>query len=304
MSPKLFPFKHFLNQTASAHPFAHPVMTDASKATSPGPDPARHPARSTDTRGKTRFFWDLVFGAIRGIRKRAHNFYATFGIFVVVGGALALTGTYLFARLAGHVTSGKTQEFDEAVLRWMGERQSPTVEHILVEITLLGTGSVVITMVAVSSLFLWLTRHKYSALLLLVATVGGILLNNLLKIGFGRPRPQLFDWGTQAVTLSFPSGHAMSSAVVYGCVAYLAARLQRRRWHRVVTMLAAGIIIVLISVSRLYLGVHYPSDVAAGVIIGLAWAAFCMATLEAIQIYGRSRAPDVARNEAPPPKAT
>ena len=268
------------------------------------PEPAPQTVRSPDTRGKTRLLWDLVFGSIRGIRKLAHNFYATFGIFVVVGGAFALAGTYAFAKLAGHVTSGATQEFDEAVLRWIGQQHSPHLERVMVEITLLGTGSVVLTMVAVSAMFLALTRHKYSALLLLIATVGGILLNNLLKIGFGRPRPQVFDWGTEAVSLSFPSGHAMSSAVVYGCVAYLAARLQRRHWHRVLTMLAAALIIVLISISRLYLGVHYPSDVAAGVIIGLAWAGFCMATLEAIQIYGRSRAPNVARNEAPPPAAT
>lgn len=279
-------------------------MAEVPETTAPAPEEAPRTVRSPDTRGATRFFWDLVFGAIRGIRKRAHNFYATFGIFVVVGAAFALAGTYAFARLAGHVTSGATQGFDEAVLRWMAQHHSPKLERVVLEITLLGTGSVVLTMVAVSALFLGLTRHKYSALLLLIATVGGILLNNLLKIGFGRPRPQVFDWGTEAVSLSFPSGHAMSSAVVYGCVAYLAARLQRRHWHRIVTMAAAAIIIVLISLSRLYLGVHYPSDVAAGVIIGLAWAGFCMATLEAIQMYGRNRAPSVARNEAPPPKAT
>lgn len=267
-------------------------------------DRAAHTPRAPDTRGKTRLFWDLVFGSIRVIRKRAHNFYATFGIFVVAGGLLAIGGTYAFAKLAGHVTSGATQEFDDDVLRWIEQHRVAALEKVMLEITFLGTGSVVITMVAVSALFLWLTRHKYSAMLLLIATIGGIILNNLLKVGFGRPRPQVFDWGTEVVSLSFPSGHAMSSAVVYGSVAYLAARLQRRHWHRALTLLAAALIIVAISVSRLYLGVHYPSDVAAGVIIGLAWAAFCMATLEAIQIYGRSRAPSVARNEAPAPEAT
>ena len=257
-----------------------------------------------DTRGKSRLFWDLVFGSIRLIRKLAHNFYATFGIFVIAGATIALGGTYAFAELAGHVTSGNTQRFDEAVLHWIAEHRSPALEPVMLEITFLGTGSVVITMVAVSALFLWLTRHKYSAMLLLIATIGGIVLNNLLKVGFGRPRPQVFDWGTEVVSWSFPSGHAMSSAVVYGSVAYLAARLQRRMWHRAATMLTAVLIILLISFSRLYLGVHYPSDVLAGVIIGLAWAGFCMATLEAIQIYGRSREPSVARNEAPAPKAT
>ena len=256
---------------------------------------------SPDTRGKMRLFWDLIFGLIRLIAKLARNFYATFGIILVAGAALALGGTYVFAEFAGHVTSGGTQQFDDSVLRWIREHRAEGLEKVMLEITFLGTGSVVVTMVGVAAMFLWLTRHKYSAMLLLIATIGGILLNNLLKVGFGRPRPQVFDWGTQVVSLSFPSGHAMSSAVVYGTVAYLAARLQKKRWQRVVTFLVAGTLILLICISRLYLGVHYPSDVIAGVIIGLAWAGFCMALLEAIQLYGRGREPSVARNEAPAP---
>ena len=278
--------------TELPHPAPTPISTDHRMPQADG---------SPDTRGRTRVFWDVLFGSIRLIGKVARNFYATFGIFVVAGALVALGGTFLFAELAGHVTSGATQQFDDRVLRWIHAHRVEALERVMLEITFLGTGSVVITMVAVSALFLWLTRHKYSALLLLVATVGGILLNNLLKVGFGRPRPQIFDWGTEVVSLSFPSGHAMSSAVVYSSVAYLAARLQRRRLHRVLTLLAAVLLIALISMSRLYLGVHYPSDVLAGVIIGLAWAGFCMATLEAIQLLGRNRVAHVAVNEAPPP---
>jgi len=254
-----------------------------------------------DTRGRARLFWDIVFGLVRATGGLARNFYATFGIILVSGAALALGGTYAFAELAGHVTSGATQQFDDAVLRWIHEHRIESLERVMLEITFLGTGSVVVAMVGVAALFLWLTRHKYSAILLLIATVGGILLNNLLKVGFGRPRPQIFDWGTEVVSWSFPSGHAMSSAVVYGTVAYLAARLQRKHWHRALTFTVAAIIIALICISRLYLGVHYPSDVIAGVVIGLAWAGFCMATLEAIQLYGRNREPHVARNEEPAP---
>src|SRR5262245_3403248 len=171
----------------------------------------------------------------------------------------------------------------------------------MLEITFLGTGTVVLMIVAISGMFLWLTRHKYSAALLLVSAAGGILLNNLLKLGFGRPRPQVVEWGTMAVSSSFPSGHAMSAVVVYGTVAYLAARLQTRALTRVLTLGFAATIILLICVSRVYLGVHYPSDVLAGLIVGTAWAAFCMATLEAIQLYARNRAPQVLANEAPPP---
>jgi undecaprenyl-diphosphatase len=173
----------------------------------------------------------------------------------------------------------------------------------MLEITALGTATVVLMIVCVAALFLTLTRHKYSALLLLVATAGGLFLDLLLKLRFDRPRPHIFTWGTQAVSSSFPSGHAMSATIVYGTVAYLAARLQKRRWARWLTMLFAAIVIALICFSRLYFGVHYPSDVLAGVVIGLAWAAFCMATLEAIQRYAQRNAPEVTKDEAPAPKA-
>lgn len=282
----------------SEHP---PAISPAAPSAAPAESRAPQQSGSPDTRGRWRVFWDVFFKAIRGIGSLAHNIYATFGIFLVAGATIALGGTYLFAELAGRVTSGATLEFDTAVLEWIRTHHSKALDPIMLEITFLGTGTVVITVVAVSAMFLWLTRHKFSALLLLIATVGGILLNNLLKIGFGRPRPQVFDWGTEVVSWSFPSGHAMSSAVVYGTVAYLAARLQRRHISRVITMLAALVIILAISVTRLYLGVHYPSDVLAGVVIGMAWAGFCMATLEAFQIYARTRAPQVEKSEEPPP---
>ena len=91
----------------------------------------------------------------------------------------------------------------------------------------------------------------------------------------------------------------MSAAIVYGTVAYLAARLQRHHWSRVVTAIVALVLIVLIAASRIYLGVHYPSDTLAGMVIGFAWAAFCMATLEAIQLVARRRAPQALEDEAP-----
>ena len=257
-----------------------------------------------DTRGRSHLVWDIIFWIVRTISHHARNFYATFGIFILAGAAITLGGTYAFAKFAGHVTSGRTQAFDEAVLRWVAEHRPLNLEPVMLEITFLGTGSVVLAVVAVSALFLWLTRHQFSAALLLIAAIGGILLNNLLKVGFDRPRPQIFEWGAHALSSSFPSGHAMSAAAVYGTVAYLAARLQKRMTHRIITLGAAFVLILLIAITRLYLGVHYPSDVLAGIIIGLAWASFCMATLEAIQVYARKRKPEVLAHEKPAPKAT
>jgi undecaprenyl-diphosphatase len=169
-------------------------------------------------------------------------------------------------------------------------------------ITDFGSGATVISTVVVAALFLSLTRHRYSALLLLVTTLGGIPLNHILKSFFNRPRPSVLEWAVHATSTSFPSGHAMGAAVAYGTVAYLAARLHPSRWVRVLTMWIAALLIILIAFSRVYLGAHFPSDVLAGAVVGFAWAAFCMATLEAIQRFAERSAPQVLKDEAPAPR--
>ena len=248
-------------------------------------------------------WWDAIYRGLRAALVLANNFYAAVGIFLIAGALVALAGTWAFARLARLMGEGTTQPFDEAVLHWMADHRVPWLERTMLEITLLGNGAPIAATVAVAALFLWLTRHRYSALLLLVATAGGLALNGILKTVYGRPRPGIFTWGQEVLTYSFPSGHAMSSAIVYGTVAYLAARLQKRHLHRMLTLVTAGLIIALISISRMYLGVHYPSDVVAGVAVGIAWAAFCMATLEALQVVARRSTPAVRRevreHEAP-----
>jgi undecaprenyl-diphosphatase len=257
--------------------------------------------RRLEQRGRFRVGWDLLYRGLRASYKHAHSFSTALGVFLVFGALVAIMGTYAFARLAELVREGYTQTFDEAVLRWMERHQTPWLEQLMLEVTMLGTWIVVLSIVGVAALFLWLTRHKYSAALLLVATAGGIGLNNILKIGFNRPRPLVFEWGTHVSSSSFPSGHAMSSAVVYITVAYLAARLQKTHKARIATLSVAAFIVASICFSRMYLGVHYPSDVTAGVIIGLSWAAFCMATLEAIQRFAKRNA-QVMRDEAPAPQ--
>ena len=259
----------------------------------------RHPVTST-TRGRSRIIWDVAFTGVRWMSAHVRNAYTTFGILILGGLAFAIALTYGFAKIASKVVSGGTSGFDDASMRFMGSHQVPWISNMMVEVTMLGTGIVVAMMIAISALFLWLYDYKNSATLLLVTTLGGMLLNTVLKLGFDRPRPQFFDWGTHAMTSSFPSGHAMSAAIVYPTVAYLAARLQKSHWARVATMLSAAILVVLISLSRVYLGVHYPSDVIAGVVVGLAWSAFCMTTLEVAQLYAKRNAPALVEGEHPP----
>jgi undecaprenyl-diphosphatase len=270
------------------------------------PHPSLEPVAATGERRTTRRghltrLWNLLFKALRQMGGHAERFYLTVGIFLLVGVAIAVAGTVGFAALGEYVREGYTQQFDRAVLQWLGAHHTPGLTSIMAEITPLGTGIVVLMIVGITTAFLWHTEHKYSARMLLAATAGAILLNNVLKLYFNRARPDVFEWGTHAASSSFPSGHAMSATVVYGTVAYLLARLQKHVWSRALTLFAAVVIIALICLSRLYLGVHYPSDVLAGIIIGLAWSGFCMATLEASLVLLRRRAPASVVEEAPAP---
>ena len=242
-------------------------------------------------RGRFTALWNLVFRGMRRAGIDAQSFYTTVGIFLVVGAIIAIAATVAFASLAEHVLAGGTQAFDVAILEWLHGHQSKTLTAVMVEMTYLGTGTVVIVVVGVAALFLWHTEHKHSARLLLAATIGNILLNGALKLVYHRPRPSVFAWQTTAVSSSFPSGHAMSATVVYGTVAYLLMRLQKHYWAKMLTLAGAILLILLICLTRLYLGVHYPSDVLGGIIVGLAWASFCMATLEASLVLARRRAP-------------
>lgn len=244
----------------------------------------------------------MLYRAFRIALRLGGTFYGALGIFILAGAVLAVAGTLAFAALAGHVRSGATQRFDDAALAWIGAHRSSLIDRAALEFTALGTGLVVFTIVAVAGGFLWLTRHRYSAGLLLVATAGGIVLNNVLKLGFDRPRPDIITWQQTPLSSSFPSGHAMSAAIVYFTVAYLMGRLQRRLAARVLTALVASVIVILIAITRLYLGVHYPSDVLGGIVIGLAWTGFCMATLEALQRLAVRRAPEVMEQEEPAPE--
>jgi undecaprenyl-diphosphatase len=253
--------------------------------------------RRAEQRGRLSSLANPIYGALRASTAKADSLVGALGIFLVGGLIIAVIGTALFVALASYVRSGSTQAFDESVIRWLGAHHTRSLDVAMVEITALGTGIVVMMVVAVAALFLVLAEYKYSAMLLLASTLGGLVLNAVLKLGFNRPRPSILVPVVHAVSSSFPSGHAMSAAIVYTTVAYLAARLLKRRWARWLVMTAAFIVIALISLSRMYLGVHYPSDVLAGIVVGLAWAAFCMATLEAIQKFAVRRDPRIQGSE-------
>jgi undecaprenyl-diphosphatase len=236
-----------------------------------------------------------VRATLRWIGRHIGGFYAAVGVFLVLGLSVSLTALLIFGALALLVANGLTQQVDEAVLLWMYDRANPWLDSWASKLTALGSTVVVVMVVLVATLFLWISRHRWSVALLWTAMLGSAVLSKSLKSMFDRPRPELWE-RMHAGDASFPSGHAMSAVVIYGTLAYLVARLEKDRTVRRLTLGVAGMVIVLIGLTRLYLGVHYPSDVLAGYVAALSWASFCALGIEAVR-YFRHRAWDAAAGE-------
>ncbi len=202
-------------------------------------------------------------------------------------------GLWAFIVLADEVVEGETHHFDREVLMMMrttGDTADPVgprwVEESARDFTALGSVSILtfITLVVVS--FLTLQGKRHAALLVLVAVAGGLLVSSLLKSGFDRPRPELVSHGAMIFTASFPSGHSMLSAVTYLTLGALLARVQPNRRLKGFLMAVACLLTMLVGVSRVYLGVHWPTDVLAGWAAGAAWASLCWIIAMRLQARG------------------
>ena len=188
-------------------------------------------------------------------------------------------GIWGFVLLADEVGEGETETFDRSIvlaLRDPADLSDPIgprwFEEVVRDVTALGS-MFVLTLVTVAVIgFLLLVRKYGAALLVFVSVVGGALLGDLLKLLFDRPRPDLVPHGAEVYTLSFPSNHAMGAAVTYLTLGALLARLQVRSRVKGYFLVVSVVITVLVGLSRIYLGVHWPTDVLAGWSVGAAWA--------------------------------
>lgn len=197
---------------------------------------------------------------------------------------LAAGAIWMFVELADEVLEGETVTVDERVLLLLREAGDPTdplgppwAEELARDITGLGGAAVLTILTLASAGFLALQRKHHLALYLLVAVGSGALASTLLKLGFDRPRPGLVPHGQVIYTSSFPSGHSMISAVAFLTLGALLASGQTNLRIRAYLIGLAVILAVLVGVSRVYLGVHWPTDVLAGWTAGAAWALLCWA---------------------------
>lgn len=196
-------------------------------------------------------------------------------------GAL-LGGILIFVSISDLVLEG---DLHETEVRWMKDLRSPTdlarpigpawLENVNREVTVLGGGVVLTLITLVVAGYLLIERWYASTLFLLVAVAGGMLLTNVLKGFFDRDRPTVVPHLADSLLQSYPSGHSMMSSVVYLTLAVLLARAMERRRVKVYCVTVALLLSLIVGASRVYLGVHYPTDVIAGWAGGIAWALLC-----------------------------
>jgi undecaprenyl-diphosphatase len=190
---------------------------------------------------------------------------------VIASFLAAVLCVLLFAWLGREVLAGDTLRFDESVRSWAHQFASTGMTRAMKIISLLGY-EVLLLEVAIAFVILLKLRWRRAAIWLAIAMIGSVLLDTALKYFYHRVRPAPF-FGPEANYYSFPSGHALSSLCFYGIMAgLLSARIKPLPW-RIALWTAAVLLTVAIGFSRIYLGVHYPSDVVAGYLAATVWVA-------------------------------
>ncbi len=212
--------------------------------------------------------------------------------------ALAIVAL-VFLKFASEVSEGDTLAFDRWVmlaLRHPDDLAIPAgpawLLPVMRDITNLGgpAGLTIVTFLVAG--FLLATRRFATAALVLASTIGGAILSGVLKDIFLRARPQIVPHLVFVDTTSFPSGHAMNSAIVFLTLGALLTRTQKSRAVRIYLVAAAIVLTLLVGISRVYLGVHWPSDVVAGWCVGAGWATFCLAIARLLQARNQIEQPE------------
>ncbi len=199
----------------------------------------------------------------------------------VAGFLLAALGLWLFSAIADEILDKESFTFDKEILLTLREWHTPVLDKVMLGFTFLGEPVILLILCAILSIWLLTRGQRSQATVLVIAAAGAVALNNLLKLLFGRARPMLWERIVDVGQYSFPSGHAMISMVIFGMIGYLLSS-KFPLWR--IGILSLTILLVTgIGLSRLYLGVHWPTDIAAGYAAGLVWLITCIFSLQVLQ---------------------
>ena len=223
---------------------------------------------------------------------------------VLVPLLVLIIGVWFFVELADEVLEGSTQRFDDWAVRAMRTPENPSnpigpawLEELARDFTAMGGVAVLLLTIAIVTGFLFLQRKRRSAWFVLAASLGGLLASLALKQLYQRERPQIVPHLSTVYTHSFPSGHSMLSAAIYLTLGALLARTVQDRATRLYCVSVACLITVLVGISRVYLGVHYPTDVLAGWAAGGSWAVLCWVIAAYLQKRGAVERPTFTLGE-------
>ena len=205
------------------------------------------------------------------LKSLSARFQALVGSILFLGLAGAVGASFLFAWLAGEVLEGDAKTFDETVRVFVHGFASESFTTLMRFITMLGS-TLFLSFLCISVFVIFIIKNwKRAAVLLMTAAAGAVILNFVLKVSFGRTRPVPFFDTPLPDSYSFPSGHALYAACCYGVLAWLVASRIQNKSLRILIWSFAVLLAFLIGLSRIYLGVHYPSDVIAGFVAGIVW---------------------------------
>jgi undecaprenyl-diphosphatase len=196
---------------------------------------------------------------------------------------IAVLAAILFAYLAMAVARGPAGRFDLAVRDTVHSWASPQLTYAMRGFTLLGSSAILVPLGILLAWRLLVAGRRAAVVLLVVAALGGEAWDQGLKLLFHRERPEAF-FGLAPDNYSFPSGHSMASGCFYGALAMIAAERSRSRARRGAIWVGAVALIGCVGLSRIYLGVHYPTDVLGGYLVAVAW----LALIAAVTPPGRS----------------
>lgn len=189
--------------------------------------------------------------------------------------------TLIFSRFADELVEQELSKFDDAIIKWVQGAITPQLTGIMKIFTFLGSTAALLSLLIISVFLMLWQKKRWETLFLVIALSGGVLFNQLLKWMFHRQRPA-FHRLIEETGYSFPSGHSMVSFIFYGMLGMLFFMFLRNRTPKIVIAITTIALILLIGISRVYLGVHYPSDVLAGFAAGGAWLTICLMGLRLV----------------------